>query len=114
VPQDFSKRYQPFTGSDGIFTGEDISPFFPVYADNGDLLDPSTWNTQMKIGPSQGAAAVVTVNGTEAAAGITVPLTAANLTTLGAGEHWYELSRIDAGLNRVIAYGEFVVQARLS
>lgn len=114
MPQSFAKRYQPFTEGDGIFTDEDISLFFPVYDENGDLLNPSSWTTSFKVGPSKGAASVITVGGTEAAAGVTVALSAANLTSIGAGDHWYELSRTDSGQHRVIAYGEFVVGARLS
>jgi hypothetical protein len=114
VGQPFSKRYQPFTEADGIFTGEDISPEWKVYDDDNDLIDPSSWTTVFKVGPSQGAAAVVTVSGVESATKITVPLTAANLTSIGVGRHWYELARTDTGVARVIAYGEFVVQARLS
>jgi hypothetical protein len=114
MAQSFAKRYQPFPEGDGLFTGEDISLFFPVYDEDGDLLDPSAWTTTFKVGPSQGAANVLSVGGTEAADGITVPLTAANMTTIGAGEHWYELARTDAGNARVIAYGEFVVGARVS
>jgi hypothetical protein len=114
MPQSFTKRYQPFTEGDGLFAGEDISLFFPVYDNDGDLLDPSTWTTVFKVGPSQGAANLVSINATEAAAGITVPITAAQMTTIAAGSHWYELARTDAGNARVIAYGDFIVQARVT
>jgi hypothetical protein len=114
MPSHAAKRYQPFTEGDGLFVGEDISPFFPVYDEDGDLLDPTSWTTELKIGPSQGAAAVVTASGTESAAGITVALSAANMNTIGAGSHWYVLSRTDAGNARVLAFGEFIVGARLT
>jgi hypothetical protein len=113
VPQP-TKRYQPFTKGDGLFVAEDLSLFFPVYDEDGDLIDPSAWTTSFKVGPSQGATNVLSVGGTEAATGITVPLTAANMSTIGVGVHWYDLARTDTGNNRIIAYGEFVVEARLT
>ena len=110
-----SRRDQPFTQGDGIFTGEDISLTFYVTDDDGDAVNVTGWTTQFKIEPGQGQAASVTVAGAVADGPngvISVALTAANLTTAGAGKHWYVLARTDAGNARVLAFGDFVLQAR--
>lgn len=113
----YERRNQPFTAADAIFTGEAITITFNVVDDDGDVQVITGWTIQFKLGPSQGSAATLTIAATvtDGPNGIcTVALTAANLTTAGAGKHFYTLHRTDVGSERILAYGDFAVNARLS
>lgn len=111
----YAKRDQPFTLDDGLFVGEDFTIPWTVLDDDGDVQNVTGWTTQMRVEPAQGQTALVTIAGTVvggSAGRINVPFTAADLTTIGAGRHWYVFERTDTGNARVLSYGEFVVQAR--
>lgn len=114
MPIQNDKRYQPFTENDGLHVGEDITITFPLLDDDNDPVSTGGSTYELKVGSAQGQAAVVTVAGTPTGNVISVALTAANMNTIGAGSHWYTLSRTSAGSNRVLAFGEFIVSARLS
>lgn len=110
--------YQPITRSDEVFKGEDQDIVFTIYdTAAGTVSDIDGWTLQFKFAAEQGDAALLTksVSVTDGNAGqATLALAAADTSGLTAQTGFYTLSRTDSGENQVLAYGPFVLQARLS
>lgn len=104
----------PIALADSWFTGEDQNIEWAIHDKAGNAIDTTGWTTQFRMATAQGGASVLTKSGSQILTSrIIVTFNAADTVGLAAKTYWYALSRLDAGVNQVLAFGDAVLQARV-
>lgn len=104
----------PIQIKDNWFTGEDQNIDWDIRDPSGAQVDVTGWSVQFRMASTQGGASVLTKSTTQILdARVRAAIAAADTTGLTAGKYWYALSRIDAGSNQVLAFGDAHLQSRV-
>lgn len=93
-----------------IFAGEDRDLVFTVFGETGEVEDITGWSVSFTSGgvsKTVGAGIALT---SPTSGVLTVSLSSTDTTSLTGGTDW-KLRRTDSGLNTVLGYGRFAVQA---
>jgi hypothetical protein len=104
----------PITIKDAWFTGEDQNIDWDIRDPSGAQVDITGWTIQFRMATAQGGTSVLTKSGSQILDARTrIAVDAVDTSGLVAGKYWYALSRTDAGVNQVLAYGDAHLQARV-
>ena len=113
-------KYQDIGGSGRLFVGQDLDFVFEVLDRDGDPVDVSGWSFSMVISPSTTAAATLTlpgsVSGTYNATRasntqrVTFSLSDTDSAKLTNKAYHYSVWRTDAGAERPVSYGKFILE----
>jgi hypothetical protein len=97
------------------FTGEDQNLEFDIRDDGGQQVDITLWTIEFRMAEAQGEAAFLTRNASQVlAARCRVDINDTDTSALAPTKYFYALSRTDPGFNQVLAYGDVLLQGRVT